>query len=150
MINIGKIAEVINLPKIILLAVLVRIVAMLVLVDLESENYWEYGDVARNIHAGNGYSLFYYDESGLATKFKEGQEVEPSAYMGPGYVMFLYPFLYIDNIVIRNVCIIAVQIIMSCLVLLALYRFCEREYGRDVGLIAIFIYAMLPEVCVCE
>src|SRR4051812_9012669 len=62
------------------------------------EQYWEYGILAKNLKAGKGYSFLYFERGKAAYTYKENSQPLPSAYMPPAYVIFLYPFLSIDNI----------------------------------------------------
>ncbi len=47
---------------IILLTFIARFLFALLFVDLKNLEYYEYGNIALNMHHGNGYSLFHYDD----------------------------------------------------------------------------------------
>jgi len=104
--------------------------------------------MAQNLHAGNGYSLFYF--SGDKIEYKFNPDVKPfaSAYIPPGYVFFLYPFYFINDLGIRNLFIIFFQILISIFVILLLYKFTELLFDKKAALTAAFIYALLPEFIV--
>ena len=100
---------------IIFLGLLLRISAVLFLGDFKSNYYWEYGEIAKNIVNGNGYTLFYIEDAKIKHLYNENVEPAKSAYMPPGYVCFLLPFMLIDNIEFRNILIYFIQIINTFL-----------------------------------
>ena len=53
------------------LAVIVRVLFCVIFVDLNRDDYWEYGEIAKNIKHGKGYSLWWYDgEKMINTAFR--------------------------------------------------------------------------------
>jgi len=129
----------------IILCVLLREAYVLLFVDLSSDYYWEYGEIAKNIHAGKGYSLFYFDGKGMALRFNPSASPAPSAYMPPGYVVYLFPFFYVEDVMLRNVMILFSQIGISTLGMLACYVFTRRFFSPRASLYAAAISALLPE-----
>lgn len=125
-----------------------RILFLIFFTDLNNLEFYEYGAIAQNLHAGNGYSLFYF--SGDKIEYKFNPDVKPfaSAYIPPGYVFFLYPFYFINDLGIRNLFIIFFQILISIFVILLLYKFTELLFDKKAALTAAFIYALLPEFIV--
>lgn len=91
---------------VIFLGLLVRVIPIFFMNNLSQDFYWEYGELSKNGIHGNGYSLFYYNNSQLEFRYSKQFKHEPSAYMLPGYVAFLMPFLFVDNVVVRNIAII--------------------------------------------
>ena len=114
-------------------------------VDIRSINQWEYSETAKNIIHNNGYSLFYFDNDSLEYKYKEGIKPFSSAYMPPGYVLIILPFFFFDDIFITNLLIISLHIFFSALVIFFLSKLCVKLFDKLVALIAIIVYAVLPE-----
>ena len=114
-------------------------------VDLESENYWEFGELAKNVIDGKGYSLFYPTEEGVGFKSANTDSPRPSAYMLPGYPGLLMPFMIIDNIILRNMLIMIFQALLSVIAMYLLYRFTLMRFNEKTALTAAAIYAFLPE-----
>lgn len=124
-----------------------RVLHILFFVDLGEDYYGEYGEIAKNLHAGFGYSLFHA-QGGLdfeSMKFDAVAKPLPSAYMPPGYVAFLFPFLSIESINVRNALILGAQIILSCLTIVQMFRFCTAALQPRVALFAAAVVALLPE-----
>lgn len=67
-------------------ALILRLLLTFYFGNLHGENYWEYGEIAKNIIIGHGYSLFYFNDSELDYHFNENVKPAKSAYMPPGYV----------------------------------------------------------------
>ena len=138
-----------NLPKrvivILLLAGCARLLVALVSVNPGNTLYWEYGELARNVLAGRGYSLFYFSGNHLQYAFNPDIVPFPSAYMSPGYVGFLLPFLTIGPDALRNLLIIIVQICLSLVSLLLLYRLTTKLFSEKVAVIAVLLAGFLPD-----
>ncbi len=124
---------------------LLRIFAIFYFGNLEKDFYWEYGEIAKNLIHGNGYSLFYYDGSLLEYHFKENVVPYKSAYMPPGYVFFLTPFMILKNIVLRNVLILITQNFISVLSIYFLYKLCLKLFSETVAIISALIVSITPE-----
>ncbi len=114
-------------------------------VDLESENYWEFGELAKNVLDGKDYSLFYPTEEGVGFRSVDTDSPRPSAYMPPGYPGVLIPFMLIENIVLRNMMIMIFQALLSVIAMYLLYRYTLLRFNEKTALIAAAIYAFLPE-----
>ena len=80
---------------IIVLALIVRLIFIFSFSDLKKDYYWEYGEIAKNIIHGNGYSLFHFNGNALEHKYTPDADILSSAYMPPGYVAFLLPFMMV-------------------------------------------------------
>ncbi|MBN2571017.1 MAG: glycosyltransferase family 39 protein [Ignavibacteriales bacterium] len=130
---------------IIILALILRLLFLVFYVDLENVNRWEYGEVAKNIINGNGYSLFYIDGNKLEYLYSESVKPYPSAYMPPGYVYTILPFFLIENEIITNIAIILFQIFLSLMIVVFLYKLVLEIFDNRTALIAVLIYAILPE-----
>jgi 4-amino-4-deoxy-L-arabinose transferase-like glycosyltransferase len=131
--------------RILILTISVRILFLITFSDLTNLRYYEYGEIVKNIHNGNGYSLFYFENDSL--KYKYNPEAAPfrSAYMPPGYSMFLFPFFFINNENFRSIFILLVQIIISGMNAFFLYKLTCQLFTKKVGMIAALIYSLLPE-----
>lgn len=134
-----------KLVFVVLVGIALRYAYVFCCIDISKDFYWEYGEIAKNLHAGKGYSLFYLNRTESAFMFNEASAPCPSAFMPPGYVMFLWPFLNITDVPLRNVLILSVQIVAAALVLVLLYLFTERFVRQGAGLFAAGIAAVLPE-----
>jgi 4-amino-4-deoxy-L-arabinose transferase-like glycosyltransferase len=139
-----------NKRKVLIIFLLVtfftRLFFSVIYLDLNSEAfYFEYGNINKNIVAGKGYSLFYSENGKIKYEFNEKARPAPSAYMPPAYSLITLPFFFIQNIFARNFLIIIFQSILAVLAALFLYKLTAYLFGNNVGLIAMFIYAILPE-----
>ncbi len=135
------------MKKIILIisfGLILRVGLIFYFADLRGENYWEYGEIAKNIIHGNGFSLFYFEDSQLEYHFSEKANPSPSAYMPPGYVFFMIPFLLIKNIILRNLLLILIQIIISGFVIYQVFALTKTLFSEKTGLIAAFLTAITP------
>jgi hypothetical protein len=124
---------------------IVRIGFMIFFCDTNRDFYWEFGNIAKNLHAGNGYSLYYFSNDSLKHDFNPIAKPYPSAFMPPAYVYYIYPFLNIENVKIRNVTLLISQIILSLLVIYCIYLFSSKYFSERIGLISAAIAALLPE-----
>ncbi len=127
------------------LAGCVRLIVAFAFVDLGNKQYWEYGEVARNILDGRGYSLFYFVDNRLEHVYDPAVTPFPSAYMSPGYVAFLLPFLAISQDAARNLSLIFVQTCLSLLSMLLLYGFTAKAFSERTAAIALTLAAFLPD-----
>jgi hypothetical protein len=127
------------------LALIVRVLAIVFFVDIHSNYYWEYGEIAKNILAGKGYSYFYFINSERYFLFSAEHTPLPSAYMPPGYVTYLLPFIAINNIVVRNILLLASQTLFSLTTLVALYYFCREYFSIRIAIISVCFFALLPD-----
>lgn len=138
-----------NIPKplfaILVIACLVRLIATFVIVNFNTDFYWEYGEIAKNVLAGRGYSLYYISNNELAFRFNSSVTPFPSALMAPGYIGFLLPFMMLSNVQLCNVLIIFVQTILSLLTIFLIYKFTAKYFSERTALISCFIASILPE-----
>ncbi len=129
-----------------LLTLVARVIFMLVFVDLHEENYWEYGEIARNLTTGRGYSLFYLLNGKIDIYYNPDAHPYPSAYVPPGYVFFLYPFLLIKNAVLRNVLILLIQHLIAAFTCQFIFRLTRLIFNTEAAWIAALLFALLPEM----
>lgn len=134
-----------SLIFIIILAVIVRIVYMLFFLDLNNDNYWEYGYIANNINSEKGFSLFYFENDTLKQEFNQNANPYPSAFMSPLYIFYLLPFFNIGDIYIKNILIVLSQILLSIVTIIFLYRFTKLIFGIRPALISALLVAVIPE-----
>ncbi|HRP01367.1 MAG TPA: glycosyltransferase family 39 protein [Candidatus Kapabacteria bacterium] len=131
---------------ILFLAFTVRIVYLFTMVDLNKDDYNEYGYLAQNIESGRGFSVNYDITNELRPYFNINEPAYKSAYMPPAYVYYLVAFMHIDNIKLRNILLYSSQIILSILCIVLLYKLTNLMFNKRVALISILIYALLPEL----
>jgi hypothetical protein len=134
-----------NIFFIIFIALTTRIIFSLLFLEFKTDYYWEYGEIGKNILSGRGYSLFYFENEILAHKYNPEYIPFPSAYMPPGYVLFLLPFLSISGVVLRNTLLIASQITIACLTIFLLYRFTMIHFSCRAALLAGLSAALFPD-----
>lgn len=118
--------------------------------DLSNINYWEYGDIAQNILAGKGYSFYYEIQKSLCYRFSPYANVQPSAFMPPGYVFFITPFYLIKNVIARNVILIMFQHLISGVSIYILIKVVETKFSTTTSTIMICIGLLLPEFIVAS
>lgn len=129
----------------ILLGIILRITVVIIWGDFSKNYYWEYGEIAKNIIHGNGYSLFYMENSELKYHFNEKVKPAKSAYMPPGYVYFLVPFVHLNDIAVRNILIYLFHILFASIVIYLVYLLTKKIFNETSALIAAVISALLPE-----
>jgi 4-amino-4-deoxy-L-arabinose transferase-like glycosyltransferase len=130
---------------IIFIAVCLRILFVILFVDLRLENYWEFGIIADNLKAGRGYSLFYFTGNHISQVFDLNITPFPSAFMPPLYVYFIYPFMYIDSVIFRNILLIGSQIIISVFTIILIFNFCKKYFNYNTAIISAILAAIIPE-----
>ena len=140
---------IINKKKILITILAVGLIARIIFIvvygDYKNNKYWEFGYIAENLHAGNGYSLFYFENDTLKQDFKPNIKPFTSAFMPPAYVYFLYPFFYIENVAIRNLLIYLSQIILSLFLILIIYFFAAKYFSENTALVSAAVVSILPE-----
>lgn len=126
-------------------AFILRIGYCLAFVDLDQAYYWEYGELAKNLRAGNGYALFHAHEGQASFLFDPAAHPVPSAYMPPGYVAFLYPFLSVDNVRVRSILLLSVQAALGAVVVVLIALLTRKFVSPPAAIVAGGIAAFLPE-----
>jgi 4-amino-4-deoxy-L-arabinose transferase-like glycosyltransferase len=125
--------------------ILARIAFMFIFVDLGNDFYWEYGEIAKNLINGKGYSFYYLVGYKSEFLFKESANPYPSALMPPGYPMFLAPFMFIKSIEFRNILILLFQTAAAAFCIKLLFDLTKIFFSDNAALIAAGVYALLPE-----
>ena len=123
------------------LGFLVRILAMLVSGQLETENYWEYGQIAHNIIEGKGYSFNFTDQNLVFTN-----ETYPSALMPPGYVFFLLPILMIKDLIIRNLLLFSIQTGIQIAAIWLSFLMIQQKLNKMVAILTLVLLCFLPDL----
>ncbi len=135
-----------NVWVILAAATILRIGASAVAYDFSNEYYWEYSELAKNLLAGRGYSLFSAGGELLDHRFDPADTALPSAYMPPGYVLFIVPFLAIGNAGLTNVLLVLVQTVLALFTILLVYMYTRSVFSERAALAAMFIAAIAPEM----
>lgn len=130
---------------ILLLGISLRIAFISIFTDLAHVNYWEYGEIAKNLQNGKGYSLFYFENDTLKQTYCEKSVPFQSAYMPPLYVFFIYPFTLAERSGIASFLIFITQILISSASVIILYKLVSNMLNDSAGLIASLIFAVYPE-----
>jgi hypothetical protein len=107
-----------------------------------TDEYWEYGQIARLLAEGKGYSFSFVDEE---LRFLPDAWY-PSALMPPGYVFFLYPFLLIQDLALRNLLLFAVQMGISAGAMGLFYRYALAQAGPRVAMAGLLLQAFTPDL----
>jgi len=127
-------------------ALALRVAFMVASVDLADDNYNEFGEIARNIRAGHGYALFHFEGETLSPWFSEDALPFPSAFMPPGYVLYVYPFLGIADPVSRNVLLLLIQHLAGGLVVVLVFLLARKMYTPRAAWAAAILAAVLPDM----
>ena len=134
-----------TLIALVLLALLLRAAYVLFFADLARDSYWEYGELARNLHMGKGYSLFHNEGGRYEFVASPSALPYPSAYMMPGYVGLIYPFFFLSDVVLMNVLLLLLQGVIGAACVALTFRFTARFMGRREAWVAAALMACLPE-----
>jgi len=145
--NINSLRRVLprSLIAAVILGAVVRIGVVVIFSHPESSFYFEYGEMAKNVLAGKGLSYVVANQEALAYHFSASTAPLPTAYMSPGYVFFLFPFLALPSVLIANVLLITVQFLLSLVVIVLLYHCASAMFSPRIGLFAALIGAVLPD-----
>ncbi len=130
-----------KISHILLAGLVVRVLAMIVFVNPEEVNFWEYGFIAQHLLNGHGFSYSFVDVDG---NFLDS--FYPSALVPPGYVAFLLPFYLVKSLAFRVYLLIFVQIGISVFSIWKLYQLASRSFNPGIGLLAAIIFAFMPEM----
>ncbi len=134
-----------NIKTILILALMVRLILMLVYPDLHNDNYFEFGEIARQILAGRGFSFYSFENGELNYLFDPALQSYPSAWMPPGYVIFILPFMMIDSDFLRNILLMLVQTGLSLVSIYLLYVMAKKLFSEKIALFAAGLAALLPD-----
>lgn len=129
---------------ILLLAFLARVAVVLLYADFGNDYYWEYGEIANNLLDGKGYSYFVENNLRPQPRIPDANP-SPSAYVPPGYVAWLVPFLLVDDAPLRNALLLLSQVLISTASIWFLYLLARRHFSDRVALLAALTAAVLPE-----
>ena len=133
------------LLAILIVACIVRLIVAFVITNFRTDFYWEYGEIAKNVLAGHGYSLYHISNNEPSLRFSPSVTPFPSALMAPGYVGFLLPFMMISNVLLSNAFIICAQIILSLLTIVLVYKFTAKYFSERAALISCITASILPD-----
>lgn len=133
-----------NIPLryLLLLAALIRVAFILFSGKTAEAAYWEYGQLAQQLLAGNGYSFPF---TNAQLEFLPDQ-FYPSALMPPGYVFFLLPFMMIPDVFFRNLLLFSTQAALSVLAIFLVYRWSEKRFEKPVAVVILLLQAVYPEM----
>lgn len=148
MIRLSVLKEVLSFPHIKTICILtaaIRIFFASVFTDFTTDYYWEYGEIGKNILSGKGYSFFYFQDDSLQHRAFRITSPFPSAYMPPGYVGFLLPFLTIETNAVRNTLIVLSHTIISLTTVILLYSFAKKFFTENIAVLSGFIAAIAPD-----
>lgn len=120
---------------------LVRLFALFYSGQLQINTYWEYGELAKNLIQGHGFSFPFVNEQLDFTT-----ELYPSALMPPGYVFFISPFLLIPDLFWRNLLLFVSQIGLSLMAIHLIFRLINQRLGYFPALISIALQSFLPDL----
>lgn len=130
---------------ILLLGIGLRFAFISIFTDLSHVNYWEYGEIAKNLQNGKGYSLFVFENDSLKLNYSEESVPFPSAYMPPLYVYFIYPFTLAERSGIAALLIFISQILLSSCSVYLIYKLVAALFTNSAGLTAALILSVYPE-----
>ena len=130
---------------IILLGFLLRLLFLLLVTDLNSVNHFEYGAIAENLHHGNGYALYNFEDGKFNIGVSKHGITYKSAFMPPLYTEILYLFFFIKDITARNFSVLLFQTFISVILICLVYNLTKKLFDRNAALFAALITAILPE-----
>ncbi len=130
-----------NLKWLIGAGVLVQVLVCLLSGQWKTTEYWEYGQIARQIIDGNGYRFPFTDE---ALHFQPADSY-PSALMPPAYVFFLLPFLLIPP-PFANLLLFGFQVVISASASVLFYDYVRRKAGTTLAAAAILFQFLSPDL----
>lgn len=114
-------------------------------VDPAKGYYWEYGELAKNLHAGKGYSLFHEQDGRVVFLAADEARPVPSAYMPPAYVIVLWPFIALDDVAAGTVGLLTLQALLGALAVVLAARLTGRYFLDGAAVPAAVLTAFLPE-----
>jgi len=135
-------AKQLNFRNLMVLATLARFGFLFISGKLYTEDYWEYGEIAKQLLARHGYSFPFTDEN---LNFIPGQFYS-TALMPPAYVFFLLPFLLVQDVLIRNLLLFGSQIFLSLLAIRFTYSYSIEKFGKTAALLILGFQAFYPEM----
>lgn len=98
---------------------------------LSNQDLYEYGQIANNIIAGNGFSRY---------------GIEPTCVMAPIYPYFLASFYFLFGETNTSYSIIQIfQVIIGLFTILPLFYISKKIFSENIALISIFIFAIFPD-----
>ncbi|MCX6156119.1 MAG: hypothetical protein NT007_18375 [Candidatus Kapabacteria bacterium] len=123
-----------------------RIIFVWIYFDFSSEsNYLEYGNIAKNIVAGKGFSLFYLNQDKIEFNASENSKPVPSAYMPPAYLAVILPFFTIKSIILRNIALLIFNILLSLFSVYLIFRVTNHAFNERVALLSAILYSIFPD-----
>lgn len=131
-----------NFRNLMVLAALARFGFLFISGKLQTEDYWEYGEIAGQLLSGHGYSFPFTD----AHLNFNPTHFYPTALMPPAYVFFLLPFLLVQDVLIRNLLLFGIQIFLSLLAIRFTYSFSSEKFGKTAALLILGFQAFYPEM----
>lgn len=123
------------------MGLILRLALLLVSGQLQTENYWEYGQIANQLLQGNCYSFPFVNEQ-LAFL----NDTYPSALVPPGYVVFLIPFLWIQNIFVRNFLLFTTQIGISMAAIWIGHWWTSKRWNPSIANLTLPLFCFLPDL----
>lgn len=114
---------------------LLRVISIFVFVDFRNPEMWEFGQIARNLLSGSGYS------------FIANNSIVPSAYMPPGlpYIYYFFFSLFGDNSV-SYIMILVFNCLLYLFSIIILYRLTDLLFNSKALNILAALYAALSPV----
>ena len=134
-------------PKSVLIAGLsFRLICALAFADLHSDYYWEYGEIAKNVISGKGYSFRAFSGNTMIDRYREDLSPLPTAFMSPGYVWVLIPFIALRNSVVANILLILLQTLLSMATIVLVYHFTRAMFNPRAAVFSAIAAALMPDV----
>jgi hypothetical protein len=113
---------------------ILRVISIYIFVELNDPQMWEFGQIARNLLSGSGYS------------FIANYNIVPSAYMPPGlpYIYYFF-FLIFGDTYISYIFILLFNCILSSLSVIIIYKLTDLLFNnKTISLLAAFYTAFSP------
>lgn len=128
-----------------LLALVLRLTAVFIFGETSDPQLWEYGPIARNIVAGLGYSTSVITATDIQNIDQRENITLPSAYMPPGYSLFLAVFLAtLGEKSFSFLIVLIVHCFVGALAAVVLYRVSLTLFHEEVAKLAGLLCALYP------
>jgi hypothetical protein len=135
-----------SIRHVLFVALVARLIIILGFANLRSDYYWEYGEIGKNILLGKGFSYYSFSDNQLSGRASISADPFPSAYMAPGYVVFLVPFLVLSDVLVRNLLLFGFQTILSLMTVYLVFVSSRYLFSHRAALVAASAGALAPDV----
>ncbi|MBA4317057.1 MAG: hypothetical protein C0412_01520 [Flavobacterium sp.] len=125
--------------RIFLVALILRLIFVLLFGDISNPLLWEYGQIAKNIVNGHGFSMSYPMHQGASAV------ILPSAYMPPAYVFILSAFIFVvGERAITYLLLLFLNCISGAFSAVLIYKISLKYFPLNVAVTSGYLTAFYP------